>query len=414
MIHLLSLAMFLNLIPEAGLFAHSSSPTGSAQVRGPQARSTVHQEEVADAKDLIARGSLSAAIEKLRELVKQDSQDADVHLLLGTALALTSERSESILELRRAIELRPSFAPAYNTLGMALARFGELDTARRAYEEAIKLDSQFIDAHTNLTLVLAQRNEFILANEHISRAIELAGNSPNAAYLHYLKGKILNEQDKPEEAIKEFSQAIQFRSNYAEAYLGLGLVKKKLQDEFGALLAFKKAVELSPDDGIAQFELGAGYFRSNRIAEAIEHLQRAGELNPGERKALYQLCGALHKADRTEEANACEQKLLALITSTQTTEMATAMQSNNEGVQLEKEGNFAAAVEKYRTALKLFPSQTVFRRNLALVLCRLGHWEEGIAELKEVLKADSEDTAATRALSIALENAEKAKKAGEP
>ena len=88
------------------------------------------------------------------------------------------------------------------------------------------------------------------------------------------------------------------------------------------------------------------------------------------------------------------------------------MQLNRDGVQLEKEGNFAASVEKYRAALKLMPSQTIFRRNLALVLCRLGRWEEGIYELKEVLKEDSEDTVATRALSIALENAQKAKEVG--
>ncbi|HVN78359.1 MAG TPA: tetratricopeptide repeat protein [Terriglobia bacterium] len=412
MVYLLSLALSLNLISDGCLFAQSPSSPRPEQDRKPSAQSRIFQEKIASAKDLLARGLLPAAIERLRELVKEEPHDADVHLLLGTALVLTSDRSESILELRRAIELRPAFAPSYNTLGMALARFGELDAARRAYEEAIRLDPQFIDAHTNLSLVLAQRNEFALANDHISRAIELARSSTNAAYLHYLKGKIFSEQGKPEEAIKEFSRAIQLRSNYGEAYLALGLIKKKLQDEEGALHAFKKAVEFSPDNGTAQFELGAGYLRSNQTTEAIEHLEKARVLNPGERKVLYQLCGALHKANKTEEASTCEQKLLTLIKSSQTTDMSVAMNLNNEGVQLEKEGNWAAALDKYRAALKLFPSQTVFRRNLALVLCRLGRWEEGIAELSEVLRADSEDTVATRALSIAQENARKAKQAG--
>lgn len=407
MIYLLSLAIFLNLISDVCLFAQSPTSSRPEQGHRSQPRTRRLQEEVASAKDLMARGLLSEAIEKLRGLAKQDPQDADVHLLLGTALALIPERSESILELRRAIELRPAFAPAYNTLGMALARFGELDTARRAYEEAIKLDPRFIEAHTNLALVFAQRHEFTLATQHITRAIELTGNSPNGAYPHYLMGKMLYEQDKPDDAVKEFSLAIQVRPDFAEAYLALGLVRKKLQDDAGALQAFKKAVQYSPNDAIAQFELGAEYFRDNQTPDAIEHLQRAWDLNPGERKVLYQLCGALHKANRLDEASACEQKLLTLIKGTQTADMSTAMQSNNEGVQLEKEGHLAAALEKYRTALKLFPSQTLFRRNLALVLCRLGRWEEGIAELKEVLKADPEDTVATRVLSIALENAQK-------
>jgi predicted Zn-dependent protease len=51
------------------------------------------------------------------------------------------------------------------------------------------------------------------------------------------------------------------------------------------------------------------------------------------------------------------------------------------------------------------PSNTVFRRNLALALCRLGQWDEGIVELEKVLEADPDDREATRALYIAIEQA---------
>jgi len=74
--------------------------------------------------------------------LKQDSGNADAHLLLGTALALVPRRSEALAELNRAIELRPGFAPGYNTLGMVLGRFAEPDTAREAFEKAIRLDPQ--------------------------------------------------------------------------------------------------------------------------------------------------------------------------------------------------------------------------------------------------------------------------------
>jgi tetratricopeptide (TPR) repeat protein len=85
---------------------------------------------------------------------------------------------------------------------------------------------------------------------------------------------------------------------------------------------------------------------------------------------------------------------------------------NNEGVELEKAGEIAAALEKYRAAVEISPLQTVFRRNFALALCRLGRWEEGIAELKETLRLDPADAKSTQALYIALENARAANKAG--
>lgn len=82
-----------------------------------------------------------------------------------------------------------------------------------------------------------------------------------------------------------------------------------------------------------------------------------------------------------------------------------AVHLDNEGVELETKGNLDGALEKYRAAVELDPSQTVFRRNLALLLCRLGRWQEGIRQLREVLKNDPADTEATRALYIAVDRA---------
>jgi tetratricopeptide (TPR) repeat protein len=85
---------------------------------------------------------------------------------------------------------------------------------------------------------------------------------------------------------------------------------------------------------------------------------------------------------------------------------------NNEGVELERTGNLLAALDRYRAAIEINPFETSFRRNLALVLCRLERWTEGIAELEAVIEADPNDAAATRALYVALERVRAAKKQG--
>ena len=59
---------------------------------------------------------------------------------------------------------------------------------------------------------------------------------------------------------------------------------------------------------------------------------------------------------------------------------------NNEGVEMEKTSNLRGALEKYRAALELDPEHGGFRLNLGLVLCRLGRWDEGIAEIREVVR----------------------------
>ena len=49
-------------------------------------------------------------------------------------------------------------------------------------------------------------------------------------------------------------------------------------------------------------------------------------------------------------------------------------------------------------------------RNLALAYCRLGRWDEGIAELKKVLDADPDDQDAIKALYVATEQARRARR----
>jgi tetratricopeptide (TPR) repeat protein len=252
------------------------------------------------------------------------------------------------------------------------------------------------------------------ARQHLLQAIKIEGNSPSAARSHYLLAQVLAEQDEIDKALHELLIATSLRPNYAEAYLAQGLIRRKQLNEVEATKAFKKAVELSPQDFDARYQLGAAYRRSGNTSQAIGHLRQASKLKPGDRSTLYQLCRALKAAGRAEETQACEQELSAAIKAgvEVTANLLTATQSNNEGVELEKAGNLAAALEKYREAVKLDPTQSVFRRNLGLALCRLGRWDEGLAELQEVLRENSDDPEATKALYIALENTRKTKTTG--
>jgi tetratricopeptide (TPR) repeat protein len=410
----LSTAMSLEVVAFAGtLQAQTTNPNVVSKPAGRNGAIATEQSEnqLVRAKALLGAGSLEEAISLIRSILNKDDQNAEAHLLLGSALALVPRRSEALIELRRAIELRPDSAPAYNTLGIALARFAEPQTARESFEKAIELDPQFVEPYVNLTLVLAQLKEFALAVDCISRAIELQGNSLAAAYSHFLKGRLHDEQDMPEKAAQEFTKAIELRPDYAEAYLELGTMRRKLQDSEGALKAFQKAVELAPNDPAARYRLGREYLQSGAALKAIEQLREAFRLAPDNRTVLYNLARALHEAGRAEEGKAVEEQLSHMLdSSTKATQNALlATNLNNAGVELEKEGNLAAAVEKYTEALELDPLHSGFRTNLGLALCRLGQWDQGIQELREAIRINPDDRNATRALYIALEKAEQAK-----
>lgn len=361
------------------------------------------QDELKRATELLSAGQLDQAILILRNITREEPNNPDAQLLLGTALALVPQRTQAIEALQKAIELRPSFAPAYVVLGTTLARFVELEAAERMFEKALALDPQIVDAHVSLGLLLAQRKQLVSARGHFQQAIKLAGNTPAAGYAHYLLAQVLAGERNFEQALIEIENAIRLLPDFSDAYLSQGLIKKRLRDEPGALLAFKKTVELSPGSAKGRYELGAAYLLAGQILPAIEHLQKSLELRPGDRFAMYHLCRAFRRAGRNDDSKVCQQQLSAIIEGQLKASDLTIEELNNEGVKLEQDGQLAAALEKYRDAVNLDPLQTVFRRNLALVLCRLGRWEEAVEELKEVLEIDPADAEATKALYIALD-----------
>jgi tetratricopeptide (TPR) repeat protein len=297
---------------------------------------------------------------------------------------------------------------AFFTLGTAEARFGESESAKRSFENTLRLEPKFAEAHVSLAMILAQQHELASACEHLVQAINIYGNTPSAAHSHFLLAKVLAEQNALEKASQELNVAISLRPNYAEAFLAEGLIRKKQTNDAKAIVAFKKAVTLSPEDFDAQYELGTAYLRAGNPSQAVAHLREAAKLKPDDRSALYQLCRALQKEGKSEQAKACELQLSTKIKSGLATDAneLSATQANNAGVELEKAGHLPDALARYRDAVRQNPAQTVFRRNLALALCRLGRWNEGLTELREVLKQNPDDAEATKALYIALEKSQ--------
>lgn len=353
------------------------------------------------AREMIAKGSARGAIEILRPIVRAEPRNADARLLLGTALAVGGRRSESIAQLNEAVRLRPNSATAYNTLGMALGRFVETSAARAAFEKAIRLDPGLAGARVNLALLLAQSHEWDLAREHLDRAIEIQ----STARAYCLRARVHNEQHHPEAALADLERAVRLQPDYAEAWYELGVTRHASLDEAGALSAFEQVIRLDPANGGARFRLGSAYLRSGKPRQAIEHLREALRLDPDNRAALYNLQMALRRDGRIDEAKQAETRMTELLrNNSRISEMSIqAVKLNNRAVELEKAGDLRGAIEKYQAALELDPSHSGFRLNYGLALCRLGRWDEGITELREILRRDPDNAEAARALYIALE-----------
>ena len=160
----------------------------------------------------------------------------------------------------------------------------------------------------------------------------------------------------------------------------LGLALKSLLREDDAYPLFLKAAGTGSD------KLGGSSTSSDSSCNVDARSRprptassRPTPCDPANQSIVYNLARALHQAGRREESaryRAELKRMTAAADKARENELGTA-RLHAEAVSLEGSGNYVAALVKYREVLEFEPLNALARRNLALVLCRLGRWGGG-------------------------------------
>jgi tetratricopeptide (TPR) repeat protein len=362
---------------------------------------------VDSAWDLLAKGDRPGAVSVLQKILQANPRNGEARLMLGSLLAEDGNHAEASTHLKEAVRLMPRSAMAHNALGEALSESGDVKAARASFEKAVAIDPRLGPSHANLGEVLVREGDSVAALKHLERAVALIGRTPDAAYPHYLRAKIYTERGDPEKAAAALKQAVSLRPDFDEAWSDLGEAYKALSEDVNALAAYQRSVEIYPDNAVSQQRLGAEYLRQGKVREAIHHLQLSFRMNPENQSTLNSLQLALRQDGQVEEAKRVKEKLTEVLREIdrESQNAFTALRLNNEGAELEKSGNLARALEKYRAAVGLDPEHLGIRVNFAVALLRQGKWSEGLSELREASRRAPNDTQVKAALADALEQA---------
>lgn len=320
---------------------------------------------------------------------------------------LCAQGNTPIEKLRAEAAQQPRSPAAQNALGEALDEAGEFQAAREAFEQAVKLNPAFGQGHLNFGIVCLQTNDLDSAELHLNRAIQIWGKTPEAGYAFYLQAKVYSARSDWQKSLQDLNQAVLLRPDLAEAWSDLGLARKTLLDEKGALAAYGRASQLNPSDAVAQYRLGAEYLQQDQPHLAVEHLSEAYKLNSKDQSTLNALQTALRRDGKPQEANRIKAELAKLLHQRDEADQnaVSAVKLNNEGATLQKAGDLRGAVEKYREALRLNPDHNGIRVNYAVALLRLGVWTEGLNELHEASVREPGNTLIQAALHDALAQA---------
>jgi tetratricopeptide (TPR) repeat protein len=143
--------------------------------------------------------------------------------------------------------------------------------AIRLHEAAIERDPTLGQAHLNLITLYGRTGNIARAEAHYRAARDMPGFAADA---HRAYGWLLMAQQKPQEALAAFEQAVALLPADGSALHGLGLAHEILDQPREASDAYARAVEAVPTAREVRFNLARSLVRSGRVPEAIAQLEQ--------------------------------------------------------------------------------------------------------------------------------------------
>jgi tetratricopeptide (TPR) repeat protein len=312
------------------------------------------QELYAEAKAAQAQGDLAGAAAKYEELLQVAPNLGPAYNNLGALYLQQREYKRAAAVLEKGLKVDPKMNSASALLGISLYEMGDYSGARRNLESALRANPKDDNAELFLSNDLIKLGDFDAASGHLR---QLSQRQPQNQEIWYLLGKV--HMKLSEQALSKLND-IDPDSVYAHEISGE--VMEGMKNFDGALLEYKKAVELAPRQPGTHYALGNAYWSIQMWEPAAEQF----------------------RAELANDPANC------------------AAQSKLGNIMLEQRQDPAKALAQIEEALDICPGLAAARLDRGRALIRLDRSEDAISDLRIAEKSDPSDPSTHFLLAQAL------------
>jgi tetratricopeptide (TPR) repeat protein len=242
---------------------------------------TLVEKLYAEAKAAEAAGDLASACAKYETILQVSPRLGAAYNNLGALYIRQREYQKAAAVLEKGLKIDPKMPSASALLGVSLYEMGEFTKARTPLEAALRSNPKDDNAELFLANDLIKLDELILAAEHLRK---LSQRQPNNSEIWYLLGKV---HMKLSEAALIKLNSIDPNSVWAHEISGE--MMESMENHDGALLEYKKAVELAPHQPGTHYLLGNDYWALKMWEPAIEQFHLELENDPSNCQARWKM-----------------------------------------------------------------------------------------------------------------------------
>jgi protein O-GlcNAc transferase len=265
---------------------------------------------------------------------------------------------------------QPADSEANHLLGVLRHQLGRSADGRALIRAAIAQAPDVAGYHANLGLIEAALGDHAAAIAAFDRASSL--QPAIASAIRPALAQSLLATSGWNRAASVFGEIAAADAGNAVAWRGLALAVHSLGDAPSALPAYRRAVELAPDDAIACNGLGAALLDTGAAAEALVVLENAAA------KASVPFGPMLANLGNARRANGDNPGAVAAMRAALVCEPSNATTLANLAAVLSEEGALSEAAELCRRVLAVAPDDTAARANLGACLFDSGDVAEAI------------------------------------
>jgi tetratricopeptide (TPR) repeat protein len=206
------------------------------------------------------------AIERLSAAVHEEPSNARAAELYGRALYEEGELARAVESLERATTLDPTSASAVYWLGRAygeqaihgnvMLRAKLAGRIRRAFERAVELDPDNSDARIALLEFYLRAPTFMGGSFDKARALTDDMRRRDPFHAHLAKARLEEHRKRRDLADAEYEAAIREFPGRNEPYFWIERSAIERKDWPAAFEAMDRLLRASPEDAVAQYEIG--------------------------------------------------------------------------------------------------------------------------------------------------------------
>ena len=211
------------------------------------------------------------------QFLRAQPQSPSAALVYAQALLQTGDFARAETELLALAKFAPSSSDVFAWLGRLYEAKHDATRARQSYQKALDLQPTSLMALTGLTSVDVSEKQPAVAVARIESQLSVHPNDPNLLLLHALA--LFTTQDLPR-AEAAYRKVLEVAPDNLEAYGRLAAIymaQNRLDD---AKTQYEVVLKRQPQSAAAETMLGTILTQQNNAAEARRHFERAIEIQP--------------------------------------------------------------------------------------------------------------------------------------